>query len=79
MDVQRSFQRSTFQSVADIVLETAVGSNIVLTDIDRRFAQLQIFRGEGEELFLDIHIRHILHFQFHIGQTDGSGSAIEIQ
>ena len=49
MNVQRSFQCSTFQSVADIVLETAVGSNIVLTDIDRRLAQLQIFRGEGEE------------------------------
>ena len=49
MNVQRSFQCSTFQSVADIVLETAVGSNIVLTDIDRRFAQLQIFRGEGKE------------------------------
>ncbi len=45
MNVQRSFQCSTFQSIADIVLETAVGSNIVLTDIDRRFRSVADISG----------------------------------
>jgi len=37
MNVQRSFQRSTFQDVADIIFETTVGGNVILADVDGCF------------------------------------------
>ena len=37
MNVQRSFQRSTFQDVADIIFETTVGGNVIFADVDGCF------------------------------------------
>jgi len=73
-NVQISFQGSSFQYISDIVLEAAIGCDIILSDIDGRFAQLKILRSKSEKGFLDFYIRHILHLKFHACQSDRTGS-----
>ena len=48
-DIQTSFQGSAFQRITDIVFEPAVGSNVILTDVDGCFAQLKIFGCKRKE------------------------------
>ena len=73
-DVERTFQCFILQGITHVILETAVGSHIILADVDRCFAQLQILRSESEQRLLDIHIIHPLHLQLHVAQSDGARS-----
>ena len=71
-NVQISFQGSSFQYISDIVLEAAIGCDIILSDVDGCLAQLEVFRGESEERLLDFYVRHIFHFEFHTRQSDST-------
>ena len=72
LDIELSLEGFILECKGHVVLKSAIGSDVIVTDEHTRLAQVEVARGEVEGRLLDSDLGESLHVHVHIVELEGS-------